>query len=178
MKEYYTPGLVLDRVPRNSQDQSVVLYTKELGKVSAISKSIRKITSKLSGHLTAGTIANVRLIDRGSHQLIDALSYFKPEPDEELFRFLSFLDETVPYNQPEHKLWYAVEEIVMKKSFSPRIYRYLLQVMGFESSACQNCKKILDEVAYFHTPDIIFLCSNCLTRSRVKQQDVVPVSQI
>ena len=176
MTEHYTPSLVLNRVPRNSQDLSMVLYTKELGKISAIAKSIRKVTSKLSGHLTVGSLANVRVIDKGAHQLIDALSYSKSQPDEELFRFITFIDDVVPYNQPELKLWYTVEEVIKKRSFSPEIYKYLLQLMGFDSKACEHCNNNLGQVAYFHTPDIIFLCSSCLAKNPIKQEDVVPIS--
>ncbi|MDP2650779.1 MAG: recombination protein O N-terminal domain-containing protein, partial [bacterium] len=91
MKEYFTPGIVLDREPRNELDEAITIYTKDLGKVRAFTKSSRKITSKLSGHLTPGRLANIRLVERNKLQLVDALSLPPSSEFKDLLPFLHFI---------------------------------------------------------------------------------------
>ena len=177
MNEYYTPAVVLGRVPRNDKDYGLILYTKELGKMMATAKSIRKITSKLAGHLRSGNLVDVRLVDKGSHQLIDGLSEYVPERRAGLLRFLSFIDEMTPYGQQDLRLWYIVEEAIRRGVFSPEVYGYLLRLMGFSTEVCQNCRQQLRGRAYFYTPDTVALCSKCLVGVKVKEDELVEVSQ-
>ncbi|MEX2053981.1 MAG: recombination protein O N-terminal domain-containing protein [Candidatus Colwellbacteria bacterium] len=180
MNEYYTPALVLGIHPRNDKDAQFILYTKDLGKIYATAKSVRKITSKLAGHLKIGSLLDARIVARGaSFQLIDGLSRESICKDPEILRFLNFLDNTIPQQQPDQRLWYTVREAISTGKLSAPIYRYLLQLMGFTSEGdliiCHGCRKG-DEVVYFHAPDIIFLCSGCLSRVRIDINEAVPVS--
>ena len=181
MREYYTPAVVLGLGPRGDKDARVILYTRDLGKISAIAKSIRKITSKLAGHLTVGTLADVRLIDAGgSYQLIDGLASKGPCGGGEQLKLAAFLEDVIPQGQPDTQMWYTVSEIFEGCTITPRIYRYLLQLMGFvkggeEAPMCQGCKGGNGKVVYFYAPDIIFLCSNCLLRIHIDVNETVPV---
>lgn len=182
MREYYTPAVVLSINPRNDKDVKVSLYTKDLGKISAIAKSMRKITSKLAGHLRVGSIADVRVIDAGgSYQLIDGVASSYPCEGGDQLKLANFLDEVIPQGQPDIQMWYVISELFESCSTTtPRIYRYLLQLMGFvrgveETPICQGCKK-KHQVVYFYAPDIIFLCSDCLSRVRININETVPVS--
>jgi len=181
VNEYYTPALVLRAIPRNDKDAQFVLYTKELGKIYATAKSVRKITSKLAGHLKIGSLIDARIINRGgSFQLIDALARSAPCKDLGVLRFLSFLDSTIPQREVDQRLWYTVREVTESCRISAPIYRYLLQLMGFaksgeETLVCQGCRRG-DQVVYFYPTDIIFLCSNCLLRVRIDINEAVPVS--
>ena len=181
MNEYYTPALVLGVHPKNDKDAQFVLYTKDLGKIYATAKSVRKITSKLAGHLKIGSLLDARIVARGSSfQLIDGLSRGRWCGDSEILRFLKFLDDTIPQQQPDQRLWYTVREIVEGCKLGPSIYRYLLQLMGFTSSTqdglnCQGCRQA-KEFVYFYAPDIIFLCSECLSRVRIDTNEAVPIS--
>ncbi len=181
MSEYYTPALVLGASPRNDKDAQFILYTKDLGKVYALAKSVRKITSKLAGHMKVGSLVDVRIIDRGgTYQLIDALARKAPCRDVEVLRFLNFLSSTIPQREPDQRLWYTVREVVERCQMNAPVYKYILQLMGFakssqEAIACQGCRKD-DQVVYFYPADIIFLCSNCLSRVRIDINEAVPVS--
>jgi len=182
MREYYTPAVILGLNPRNDKDAQVVLYTKDLGKVSAIAKSIRKITSKLAGHLKVGSLANVRLIDAGgSYQLIDGLAFKEPHKGGEQLKLAAFLENVIPQGQSDIRMWYTVSEIFESGTITPRVYRYLLQLMGFvrggdEVPICQGCKGETEQVVYFYAPDIIFLCLSCLSRVHIDINETVPVS--
>lgn len=182
MNEYYTPAVVLDRRVKNAKDLQVTLYTKELGKISAIAKSMRKITSKLAGHMQIGNVVDVRVIDRGSFQLIDGLSRKSACKDEEVLRFLSFIDAMTTYHQVDIRLWYTLNEVMDRCQFSPAVYRYFLQIMGFgqevkeDSTVCGRCRKDKQGLVYFYAPDIIFLCSSCLQGTSIDKHDLVPIS--
>lgn len=57
-----THGIILKRIEFGEADRILTIYTKELGKVSAIAKGARKPTSKKSGHLELGNIINFELV--------------------------------------------------------------------------------------------------------------------
>lgn len=181
MREYYTPALVLGTAPRNEKDAQITLYTKDLGKVYAVARSIKKITSRLAGHLRVGALVDARLISAGSsYQLVDGLSRRGPCGGGDLIRLALFLEEVVPREQPDVQMWYTIDEIFKRCAVSPHVYKYLLQLMGFagggrETPICQGCKHSR-EVVYFYAPDIIFLCSACLSRVRIDVNETVPVS--
>ena len=161
MREYFTPGIVLDREPRNELDEDIIIYTKNLGKVRAFTKSSRKITSKLSGHLTPGRLANLRFVERNKLQLVDALSLPAPGNPKELLFFLNFINKITPYGDADLSLWYMVEEIVGGNHLSPAIYRHLLERLGFGGKEvnCHYCES--GEVNFFNLAEAVFLCSNC-----------------
>jgi DNA repair protein RecO (recombination protein O) len=58
MQNIVTPGIILKRVEYGEADRILTIYTRELGKISAIAKGSRKPTSRKSGHLEVGNIIN------------------------------------------------------------------------------------------------------------------------
>ncbi|PIR98052.1 MAG: hypothetical protein COT89_01265 [Candidatus Colwellbacteria bacterium CG10_big_fil_rev_8_21_14_0_10_42_22] len=181
MAEYYTPAIVLRKDVKNDKDSLYILYTRSLGKISAIAKSARKITSKLSGHLSPGRIADIRLIDKGSFQLLDALSKNGGRSNKEIAKFLYFLDNMTPYNQADPHLWYIAKEVVERLEVEPIVYREILGIMGFapiEKNVllkCNRCKKIGTQTQYFIMSDLVFLCANCLKDVKIEENDLVKI---
>jgi len=51
MRGYKTEGVVLRHVASGEADRIVVLYTPEYGKLRAVAKGVRRVKSKLAGHL-------------------------------------------------------------------------------------------------------------------------------
>jgi recombinational DNA repair protein (RecF pathway) len=183
MTEHYTPAVVLSRAPRNESDLAVALYTKKLGRVNAVVKGARKITSKLSGHLQPGSLVDARIIDKGSFQLVDVLSRGKLcPPSADFIRFLNFMDDMTPYTQPDMHLWHILEVVLKRCQPVPSVYRQVLETMGFlgagpdSTPLCQNCERPDAQVAYFYAPDIMFLCSKCVLDSKVDQDETVPIA--
>ncbi len=174
MTEHYTKAIVLGREPRNEFDETISLYTKKLGKISAISKSIRKITSKLSGHLVKGNLVDVRVLDNDSFQIIDALSD-KVASSQEFFRLLGFIEKMTPYAEPDLSIWYELERACKTQNFGNSTYRKILQASGFdpEFAKCDNCGD--NKIAYFNPPDIMFLCSECLNKSFINRNEVFAI---
>lgn len=175
MIEHFTEGIVLDRNPRGEFDGSVTIYTKDLGKVTAFTKSSRKITSKVSGHLMPGNIVRLRIVENKSTQAVDALSE-KPKCDmREMLPFLYFINEIVPHGEEDLNLWHLISGIVDKCHFEPETYRYMLGILGFgvEDAVCGNCRA--NEIAHFSMPDIMFLCTDCTDKSHLSSHEFVNV---
>ena len=173
MREYFTPGIVLDREPRNELDEAIIIYTKDLGKVRAFTKSSRKITSKLSGHLTPGRLANIRFVERNKLQLVDALSFPPPSELKDLLPFLHFVNKITPYGDADLGLWYMIEEIVEGARFSPAIYRHLVERLGFfgEEAYCHYCEKNISN--FFNLPETTILCAGCSVKLGLKSDELI-----
>jgi len=175
MIEHYTEGIVLDRNPRGEADRSVTIYTKEIGKVTAGTKSSRKITSKVAGHLMPGNFVRLRIVENKTIQAIDALSE-KPKCDmRELLPFLHFLNEVVPHGEADENFWELILKIVDKCRLEPGAYRYILEILGFgaEDARCGHCRNT--EIAHFSVPDIMFLCSGCAKQSSLRSDQIVNI---
>ncbi len=173
MKEYFTPGIVLDREPRNELDEAITIYTKDLGKVQAFTKSSRKITSKLSGHLTPGRLASLRLVERNKLQLVDALSTPAPSNLKELLPFLNFINKITPYSDADLSLWYMIEEIISGNHLGPSVYRHLIERLGYsdESAHCHYCKNARS--SFFNLSETAPFCALCRPRLNLKPDEFV-----
>ena len=173
MIEHYTEAIVLDRNPRGEVDAAITLYTKELGKVTALSKSIRKITSKLSGHLMPGNKVRLRIVEQNTVQAIDALSEKQECDIRELLPFLRFLNGVLPEGEADLNFWHLVNGVIEKCHFRAETYRYILEVLGFgpNEALCGSCGA--KEIAHFHMPDIMFLCSRCRVKARIPNDEII-----
>ena len=174
--EHYTEAIVLNRDSKNDLDASLSLYTKDLGRIIAKAKSIRRLTSKLSGHLTPGALIKVRIIEKNGngHQIIDALSFYY-KVDLEILRFLSFINSMTPLNEPDLHLWYEAKKILESGKINIEGYRRILKIIGYDpkNAQCDNCGST--KIAYFVPSDIMFLCSKCLSVSGINKDDIFSI---
>jgi len=178
MLEHYTTAIALGVEPRGEVDAAVTLYTKDFGKLTAKTKSLRKITSKLAGHLMPGNLVQVRLIEHGDGnglQILDALSEKPKGSPDDLFRFLNFLVKTAPTALPDPGLWYEAERAVKEGDFTPKHYRRMLAELGLASGAlsCDDCAS--RNVAYFVPGEVIFLCANSMRKLNVSEDDAIRI---
>ncbi len=176
MVEYYTKALVLGRTPRGDIDGTLTLYTKELGRVSAKAKSLRKLTSKLSGHLIPGRLANVRIVEMGgdTKQVVDALS-LPSKASQEFLKFLDFIRQMAPIGMPDLHLWHELERAAIRGTIDKDTYKRIISIMGYDAknAICDNCGSV--KIAYFVPRDIMFLCNRCLNDSRLKEDEVFSI---
>lgn len=171
MTEYFTEAIVLDKKESGEADSLLVLYTRDLGKITAKAKSLRKIISKLNGHLQPLNLVKIRLVEKNGFQIIDALSINNGEFKKEAANFAKFIKisdfikEMTFELHPDYRLWSA-----MKKLFSRDggqdieekiIYRGLLKILGFDSqfADCVLCSK--KEARFFLKEDHLFFCGDC-----------------
>lgn len=162
MIEHFTDAFVLDLEDAGELDGLVYLYTKELGKVVARAKSIKKITSKLAGHLQPLNIARVRLVEKRNFQIVDALALNKLKPTSEALEFFHFLKDMTFELQTDKGLWMTVRKAFQDfKSGNKISYRPILKVLGFDPdfADCSSCGN--KKVIYFYKEDQLFFCQKC-----------------
>lgn len=176
MVEYYTKAVVLSREPRGELDATLTLYTKDFGKIVAKVKSIRRITSKLSGHLVVGAVANIRVVERNGsgYQLVDALST-RIIVTVDLLRFLDFINKLTLLGVVDLHLWHELASTLHKNSLSKANYNRIISIMGYDAknALCDNCGNC--QIAYFLPHDIMFLCDCCFYKSGIKEDEAFPI---
>jgi recombinational DNA repair protein (RecF pathway) len=172
MVEHYTRAVVLTREPKGELDVSLILYTKDFGKIVAKVKSVRRFTSKLSGHLTPGSFVKMRIVERNGngHQVVDALSS-KVQVTLELLKFLDFVGRITPLNMPDLYLWHELQSAVQSGHVGRPLYHRVISLMGYDVSgaSCANCGSL--NIGYFLPSDIIFLCNSCFEDSGAKEDE-------
>ena len=163
MVEYYTEAIVLGRRPQGELDELVTLYTKDLGKVEAFLKSSRRLLSKLSAHLLFGNLVQVRIVEKNRLQVADVLGEKSKSDPPAILNFLSFLDQVIPWGEPDQPLWRLIKEVISRSEFNEETYEKVLNTLGFggEGAVCSRCGR--NQIVYFITPDVIFLCESCRT---------------
>jgi len=172
MTEYFTSALVLDTEDSGELDKSIYLYTKELGKVVAKAKSIRKITSKLAGHLQPLNFVRIRLVEKNGFQVTDALDLERIKPSQQALAVLQFIKEMTFELQPDKNLWFLIKKTFQDLKNNKKIsYRPLLGVLGFapDFSRCNVCASKF--VAYFSKTEQVFLCRRC--SSKVPKDEII-----
>ncbi len=159
MLEYVTDALVLSKEPYKDFDARYVFFTRRFGKISGKATSVRKITSKLAGHLEPGTLAQVRFVEKNhgnGTQIVDALGtgrLYAALPN--LGRLAAILAE----GDADEALWSALTE----GRFS---WREILRIQGWdpEGAVCAQCGR--EAAAAFLIPRQDFLCDACASKIR------------
>ena len=174
--EYLTLGLVLSREEGKEADANLHVYTRDFGRVSAVSRSLRKITSKLSGHLLPGNFVSVRLVERnnGGWQAVDAMSVKRMPVSQSSLRFLEFIKETTPQNEADLKVWNKIGSLPEKGKIDRGDYVEILDLLGLGGSAAR-CAHCGGEVSYFLPKDVIFMCRQCFFRSLSSEDEAVHI---
>lgn len=70
MKQYKTEAIILDTTDVFDADRSFLLFSRDLGKIRARAKGVRKPTSKLTGHLLTFIPTQLELVEQGDFFLI------------------------------------------------------------------------------------------------------------
>jgi DNA repair protein RecO len=160
MLEYVTEAIVLDKTDLKEQDSKVFLFTKDFGRVTAKITSGRKITSKLAAHTEPLNLAMVRIVDKNSPQLIDALASKKAVFNKTIFKIFSLVKEISPESQPEPDLWNLLLDLVNREA-GEKDFNEVLKILGFDPrhAKCNNCLKGSPD--FFSIRDLAFYCKNC-----------------
>lgn len=167
MKEYSLNAFVIGRAAHREHDRAIDLYTKELGRVRALAKGLRKITSKLACHLQPLKFVRVRLIEKKSFQIVDAKEIAALPHSSRSVELAEFIKATTAEFEPDAKLWYDIvragDELRTKGNFS---YIPILRSLGFDPhfATCRACEE--KPVKYFSLKNLSFLCARCAERFR------------
>ncbi len=136
MSAYYgTEGYLLSTRALGEADRALTFYTKDLGKVEALAKSVRRADSKLKGHLNL--FGRARLIitpGKGYWRLADAESLTAYDRDTDLDALKTaadFLIELLAESEPNAALWYLVENFCdISHSNILRFKAHVLDALG------------------------------------------------
>jgi len=153
MKDYNLKALSLSKREVGENDVLFTLYTKELGRVNALAKGAKKITSKLAGHLEPLSLSNVRLVERKNFHIADALLLNNlknirknREAFKEALLLLKFIEENTFELQADETLWRTIIQSLRNleqaaflmsrgnlkiKPLVEKIYKDINRVMGY-----------------------------------------------
>lgn len=152
MQEFVSDAVVLAKDDRNDLDHTVSVFTKHYGKIRGKTKSTKKITSKLSGHLEAGNLIKVRFVEKGGIQIVDALKREKIKASPEDLRHM---DTILAEGEPDFHIWAALQ-----RQFN---WKVILGILGWDpqESSCSACG---GESKVFYVRNQEFFCAACASK--------------
>ena len=132
MSAYYeTEGCLLSSRPIGEADRRLIFYTKDLGKVDALAKSVRRTDSKLKGHLNLFTRSRLIFVSgKGLWRLLDAELLQVGDEYKDLAALqvsANFLLGLLIEREPSDALWGLVENF--HKIQTPDIIRFKARVL-------------------------------------------------
>ena len=173
MKEFYTKALVLERKDVNEVDGLIYFFTEDLGRLVARAKSIRKIKSKLSGHLQPLNFIKIRFVKlagpNDGFSVVDCLddeemSHYKTKERHDLLPIIAFLNKSAFDLQTDRRLWFFLRKIFEKKYRPGEIGRVLVKLLGFDSEGAECFSCGTKDISFFLGDDNVFLCSSCASK--------------
>lgn len=167
-----TEAIVLRKRSLLNQDKIVTLFTKELGKIKAFAKGIKKITSRRLPHVQTANLINVVLYRKDSRfylqetSLISGFSQIKKDPHKVqlLYLFIFVVERLLPENQLEtivYKLLvnFLIELSETKSQDTSLLTKYLNKVfklLGYskEDKSYDELTKAIEEIINEKMPDL------------------------
>ena len=144
---------MLSKKEMGDNDVLFFLYTKELGRVAALAKGAKRLTSKLAGHLEPLSLSNVRLVEKKRLHIADALllDNFKNIRNnyrtfKEALLLLKFIEDNTFEFQSDELLWQVLNQslknlnqaafLLTQKNLKiqpliEKIYKDINRVMGY-----------------------------------------------
>lgn len=145
-----TEAIVLRKKSLLGRDVSVTFFTSDYGKVSAIAKGIKKITSRRAAHVQTGNLLSIVLYNKNDRfylqetSLLSAFSSIKASSQKIDYQYLMFfiLDRVLPENQQESVLFNFIKRFIVDlaklnvtKSMMLSRLTELLKLLGFYKNA-------------------------------------------
>lgn len=178
-RELKTPAVVIRRARLKEADRVITFFTRELGKISAVAKGVRKGKSKLAGHLETLTYINLSLARGKNLDTIIGSQTLSPylavrnslERTAYGLYFAELVSHFAPEGQANPALFGLLVETLenLSSTASPEpLARYfelnLLKTLGYqpELRRCVNCRAELKVVTNYFTPASGgILCPDC-----------------
>ena len=163
-----TQALVLKRHDWREHDSRVVLYTKKFGKISLVARGIKKITSKIAGHIEPISLADIMILKGksfnylGSSLITNSYLNIKHDLNAVYFagRSLAVFDNLVKEDSPDEELFdfliyylASLDDLAvsgLKKEVGEDFFSYfifqILAILGYKPELyhCLNCRKIIE----------------------------------
>lgn len=178
-----TRAFVLSSETAGEVDRSYRLLAEDLGVVEAFSKSVKKPTSKLSGHLEPPHLVWLELIEANRGWQITTALEEKNYPDilasPDILRMVLqaafIMKELVPISHPEPELWKLWQELLRRANasrngsrdqarglFAQFLMRFLSHLGFFANpTACSSCGRIFQKDESVIVQEEGLLCASC-----------------
>lgn len=195
MPAYKSNFIVLRRIPLGETDKILTLYTREFGKLSAIAKGARRITSRLAGATEPLMFVRALLGEGMNLDIVTQAeireSFPKLRGDFGLFLRATYccelLDKTTEERSPDAPVFDLLLSMlyILQRAEDPDavVHAYELQLMaqaGYEPrlDSCARCEQGFDPAhgimeAAYSPPRGGVLCEECTTQAR---EDVIALS--
>lgn len=183
LKIYKTKGIILKRINLGEADRIFTIYTAKYGKVKALAKGVRKILSKLGGHLELFNLVDLSIVEGRNLgtitacQIVQSFRNIKKDLKKtSLAYYLAGLtDKLTLEKQKDYRIYKLLEEIFQilnrktvqdSKRLYLLVYAFELQflsLLGYspELKKCVVCGKVIKpREIYFNIPEGL-VCPNC-----------------
>ncbi|OGK12190.1 DNA repair protein RecO [Candidatus Roizmanbacteria bacterium RIFCSPHIGHO2_02_FULL_37_15] len=167
-----TEAIVLKKRSLPNQDTICSLFSKELGKVNAFAKGIKKITSRRLPHVQTANLIETVLYKKDNNfylqetTLISGFSQIKKDADkiQILYRFFFVLERLLPENQSEPAVFnlalnFLVELSENSSSDISLLTKYLnniLRLLGYskEDKPYEEITRTIEEIIHEKIPEL------------------------
>ena len=176
---YKSEAVVMKRMDLGEADKILTIFTPHFGKLRVVAKGVRRVTSKLAGHVELFTrnqmlLAKARNLDIVTQS--ETIDPYRPLHDNlERIAHASYaselLDALTPdalENYPVYKLLVEALELVSSEPHPDRVMRWfemqLLGYMGYapELSKCVECRSDLAPTVNAFSPSMGgVVCASC-----------------
>jgi len=182
--DYKFNGIVIKKYDLGEADRSYVIYTKESGKIRAISKGVKKHNSKLAGNLEPITQSEIFLSrnkGQGNITGVIAQSYFEGirnsfEKTQQVFFCFEIFNRLIDFQVPDEKSYRLLSDFLnsMEKAENEEDYIQLISLgfmlklldsLGYriEAEKCVKCLgKLGPKINYFSGEYGGTLCTGCV----------------
>lgn len=122
-----TKGFILRKQSLLNKDILFTIFSEETGKISAIAKGIKKITSRRAPHIQTGNLVEIEINHRGTvsylqnSRLISAFSQIRDSEQKTNYLYLFFfiLDRILPEHQQEITMYQATQVFMFDMARNP-----------------------------------------------------------
>lgn len=115
---YHTNSIILDTFPTGEADMTILIFTKELGMVMAVAKSVRSAKSKLRYSLQIGSVSKVDLVKGKqvwrviSATPIDRINILDTETRAVVAKAIRFVKRMVDKEKEERGIYSDLESLL------------------------------------------------------------------
>ncbi len=178
---YKTQAVVLRRYDFGEAGRQLVVFTPNLGKLSMIAKGVKRVTSKLAGHLEPLTLSTIvaargRNLDTVTQaDTVESFAHARTDPDRVYYGLLviELLDKLTLEGEANRALWDLLIQTLRRidgddDPWTAAAYFQvrLLVLSGYkpELGRCVECEGALDARNLHFSPTLGgTLCPNCRT---------------
>lgn len=172
---YKSEGIILSQKNIGEADKLLTIYTRNLGKISCIAKSVRKPTSRKSGHIELGNWCKIFVAKGKNIDLLTEVEIkknfgannFSPAKANKIYHVLEIVNILTPANQnnPEtfNLLLNFLQQINLNKDFKlvSSVFKIkLLSLLGFFSARSLKSSKVRELLKKFEKEDLNSLEKN------------------